>query len=155
MNLREDKAYSYGVNSRFGAYRDVGTFTASGGIVAAHTADAVTEFQKEFQRLKTGTVSDEEFLRAKEAIIRSLPSQLETNDALASAMASLIQLRRPLDYYAKLPERVRALQKADVVAAIQKFLDPDHWPVVVVGPKAQSFDQLKALGIGDVHEVTP
>jgi len=155
MNLREDKAYTYGANSRLGAYRDVGTFTASGGIVAAHTADAVTEFQKELQRMKTDTISDEEFARAKEAIIRSLPSQLETNDALASAMASLVELRRPLDYYAKLPERVRALQKAEVVAAIQKFLDPDHWPVIIVGPKSQSFDKLKALGIGDVREVTP
>ena len=29
------------------------------------------------------------------------------------------------------------------------------WPVVVVGPKAQSFDALKALGIGDVREVNP
>jgi zinc protease len=155
MNLREDKAYSYGVRSGFGAYRDVGTFTASGGIVAAHTADSVTEFQKELQRLKTDGISDEEFARAKEAIIRSLPSQLETNDSMASAMASLVELRRPLDYYAKLPERVRALQKAEVVAAIQKFLDPDRWPVIVVGPKAQSFDALKALGIGDVREVTP
>ena len=105
--------------------------------------------------MKTDTISDEELARAKEAIIRSLPSQLETNDALASAMASLVELRRPLDYYAKLPDRVRALQKADVVAAIQKFLDPDHWPVIIVGPKSQSFDKLKALGIGDVREVTP
>lgn len=155
MNLREDKAYTYGAFSRFQVYRDVGIFGASAGIVAAHTADAVHEFQKEFQRLDTDTISDEELQRAKEAIIRSLPSQLETNDAVASAMASLVELKRPLDYYAKLPERVRALQKGDIVAAIQKFLDPDHWPVVVVGPKAQSFDALKALGIGDVHEVTP
>lgn len=155
MNLREDKAYTYGAFSRFQVYRDVGTFGASAGVVAAHTADAVREFQKELQRLKTDTISDEELQRAKEAIIRSLPSQLETNDAVASAMASLVELKRPLDYYAKLPERVRALQKADVVAAIQSFLDPDRWPVVVVGPKSQSFDALKGLAIGDVHEVTP
>ena len=70
-------------------------------------------------------------------------------------MASLVELRRPLDYYAKLPGRVRAVQKADVVAAVQKFFDPEHWPVIVVGPKAQSFDALKGLGLGAVREVTP
>jgi zinc protease len=155
MNLREDKAYTYGAFSRFQSYRDAGTFGASGGIVAAHTADAVHEFEKELQRLKTDPISDEEFQRAKEAIIRALPSQLETNDAVASAMGSLVELKLPLDYYAKLPDRVRAIQKADVVAAIQKYLDPDHWPVIVVGPKAQTFDGLKALSIGDVRDVTP
>lgn len=155
MNLREDKAYTYGAFSRFGTYRDVSTFAAMGGIVAAHTADAVREFEKELARLKTDPIGDEELARAKEAIIRNLPSQLETNDAVAAAMASLVELHRPLDYYAKLPDRVRAVQKADVVAALQKFLDPDHWPVVVVGPKAKSFDALKGLQLGDVREVTP
>jgi zinc protease len=155
LNLREQKAFSYGVFSRFGLNRDVSTFAASGNIVAAHTAESVTEFEKELARMKTDPISDEELARAKEAIIRSLPSQLETNDAVASAMASLVELGRPLDYYATLADRVRAVQKADVVAAVQKFFDPDHWPVVVVGPKSQSFDALKALGIGDVKEVTP
>jgi zinc protease len=155
MNVREDKGYSYGTRSRIGEYRDVSTFTAGGGIVAAHTADAVREFEKELQRMRTEPPSDEELDRAKEAIIRNLPSQLETNDAVASAMASLVELQRPLDYYAKLPERVRALQKADVVAVVQKVLDADRWPVIVVGPKSQSFDALKALGIGPVREVAP
>lgn len=155
QNLREQKAFSYGVFSGFGLYRDVSTFAASGGIVAAHTAEAVTEFEKELQRMKMAPITDEELNRAKEAIIRRVPSQLETNDAVASAIAGLVELGRPLDYYATLPDRVRAVQKAEVVAAVQKFMDPDHWPVIVVGPKSQSFDALKALGIGDVREVTP
>ncbi len=155
MNLREEKAFSYGVFSGFGFYRDVSTFGASGGIVAAHTAEAVAEFEKELQRLKTAPISDEEISRAKEAIIRGLPSVLETNDSVASAFANLVEQGRPLDYYATLPARVRAVQKADVVAAIAKFFDPEHWPVVVVGPKAQSLDGLKALGLGEVREATP
>jgi zinc protease len=155
LNLREQKAFSYGVYSFFGQARDVSTFATSGGIVAAHTAEAVVEFEKELKRIKTDPITDEEFARAKTAIIRGLPSQLETNDAVASAMASLVELGRPLDYFATLADHVRAIQKSDVVAAVQKYFDADHWPVVVVGPKAQSFDALKALGLGDVREVTP
>jgi hypothetical protein len=34
-------------------------------------------------------------------------------------------------------------------------MDPDHWPVVVVGPKSQTFDGLKALRIGEIREITP
>jgi len=155
LNLREQKAFSYGVFSRLGLNRNVSTFGAAGSIVAAHTAEAVTEFEKELQRMKTDPITDEELARAKEAIIRSLPSALETNDAVVAAVAALVQVGRPLDYYATLPERVRAVQKADVVAAVQKFVDPANWPVIVVGPKSQTFDALKALGIGEVREVTP
>jgi zinc protease len=155
LNLREQKAFTYGFGSRLGLYRDVSTFAASGNVVAAHTAESVTEAEKELARMKTDPIGDDELSRAKESLIRSLPSSLETNDAVASAMASLVELGRPLDYYATLPGRIRAIQKADVVAAVQKYFDPDHWPVVVVGPKSQSFDALKALGLGDVKEVTP
>jgi zinc protease len=155
LNLREQKAFSYGFGSRLGLNRDVSTFAASGNVVAVHTAESVTEVEKELQRMKTDPITDEEFNRAKEAIIRSLPSQLETNDAVATNVATLVELGRPLDYYATLPARIRAVQKADVVTAVQKYFDPDHWPVVVVGPKSQSFDALKALGLGDVKEVTP
>jgi len=155
LNLREQKAFSYGVFSRFGLYRNVSTFTASGSIVAVHTAEAVTEFEKELQRMRTEPVTDEELNRAKEAIIRSLPSQLETNDAVVTAIAALVELGRPLDYYATLPDRIRAVQKTDVAAAVQKFMHPESWPVIVVGPRTQSFDALRALGIGEVREVTP
>jgi zinc protease len=153
LNLREEKAFSYGVFSGFGLGRELSTFVASGGVVAAHTAESVTEFEKELSRIKTAPITDEELARAKEAIIRKLPSSLETNDAVVSALESLVEQGRPLDYYATLPARVRAVQRADVVAAIQKFFDPDHWPVVIVGPKSQSLEALRALGIGDVHEV--
>jgi len=155
LNLREQKAFSYGFGSRLGLNRDVSTFAASGNVIAVHTAESVTEAEKELARMKTDPIGDDEMTRAKESLIRSLPSSLETNDAVASAMASLVELGRPLDYYATLPDRIRAVQKADVVAAVQKYFDPDHWPMVVVGPKSQSFDALKALGLGDVKDVTP
>ncbi len=155
MNLREQKAFSYGVFSGIERYRDVSVFVARGGIVAQHTAEAVTEYEKELARMRTEPITDEELARAKEAIIRGLPSQLETNDAVASSIARLVELGLPLDYYATLAARVRAIQKADVVATVQTIVQPNRWPVVVVGPKSQSFDGLKALGIGEVREVVP
>ncbi len=105
--------------------------------------------------MKTDPISDEELARAKEAMIRRLPSQLETNDAVADAIAGLVELGRPLDYFKTYPERVRGTPKADVIAAANKFIDPEHWPIVVVGPKSEALAPLKALGIGDVKEVTP
>ena len=151
-NLREDKAYSYGVRSRLTLLRDVGAITAAGGVIAQHTAEALVEYEKELSRLRSGDLTDEEVVRAKEAIIRGLPSQLETNDAVAAAMAGLVELALPLDYYATLPARVAAVQKSEVAAVIQKDITPVSWPVVVVGPKALAEDPIRQLGFGEIIE---
>ncbi len=150
LNLREQKAFTYGIRSRVTFYRNTGSLIAAGGIVAQHTAEAVTEYEKELVRLRDTEIGDDELARAKEAIIRGLPSALETNDAVASAMANLKVLGLPLDYYATLAGRVTALDKPRVMQAVHKLVLPDEWPVVIVGPKSLSEDQLGKLGLGPV-----
>jgi zinc protease len=155
MNLREDKAYSYGVFSWFDRRHDASQFAAQGSMVAEHTADAVREMEKELAGLKTKPIGDDELARSKDQIVSDLPSLLETNDDVATAMARLVVLGMPLDYYATLPTRVNAVTRADVVAAIARYFDPGTWPIIVVGPKAKSEEALKGLGLGPVREVAP
>jgi zinc protease len=155
LNLREEKAFTYGAHSGLNYLRDASIFTVSSGIVAKHTAEAVTEYEKELARLRTDPIGDEEFARSKEDIIRSLPALLETNNSVASAIAGLYELQLPLDYYATLPGRVRSVAKQDVVAAVAKEVHPEQWPVVVVGPSSVVFEGLKGLGIGEVKETAP
>jgi zinc protease len=155
MNLREDKAYSYGVKSRVEFTGDTGQIVAAGGIVAVHTADAVVEMEKELARFASGEVSDEELSRAKTALIRGLPARLETQGAVVSSLADLVLDGLPLDHYAKLPAQVATVQKADVARVVKRVVTPDVWPVVVVGPKKLSEDQLGKLGLGTVTVVEP
>jgi zinc protease len=150
LNLREDKAYSYGVRSSVVFVRGSGRFVAAGGIVAAHTAEALIEYEKELSRFGEGGTTDGEMERAKEAIIRSLPSALETNDAISSALARLIVLQRPLDYYRKLPDQVAQISKDDVARVARKYLQPDRWPAVVVGPRAMVEENLAKTNLGPV-----
>ena len=149
-NLREDKAWSYGVKSRVGFTDDSGTMLAAGGIIAQHTAEALAEYEKELTRIRSGDMTDEELGRAKEAIIRGLPSMLETDDAVASAMAGLVVLGRPLDYYATLPAKVTAVDKAEVMKAIDEWVKPAEWQIVVVGPAANK-PALEKLDLGKVE----
>jgi zinc protease len=150
-NLREDKAFSYGVKSRLSFLDDAGTMVAAGGIIAQHTAEALTEYEKELNQIRNGEISPEELDRSKQAIIRGLPSLLETNDAVASAVAGLVATRLPLDYFATLPARVEKVSKAEVVKAIDDYVTPDKWQVVVVGPAASVKEPLEKLGLGKVQ----
>ena len=151
LNLREDKAYSYGVFSRVSFNDRTGVFSASGNMVAQHTADAVSEMEKELTRFSDGKVSDEELGAAKSAYVRSLPSLLETNDAVASSFGTLAIQGLPLDYYAKLPAQVEAVSAQDVARVAQQYVKPASWPVVIVGPMADQKDKLTALNLGPVQ----
>jgi zinc protease len=155
LNLREDKAYSYGVFSHVEFDGDAGQLVARGGIVAVHTADGVAEMEKELARFSDGHVTDEELARAKTALARSLPAQLETNGAVASRLVGLVLEGLPLDYLARLPALVAAVTKADVARVAKKLIAPDRWPVVVVGPRSASEAALAKLNLGPVSVVSP
>ncbi|HET7785982.1 MAG TPA: insulinase family protein [Myxococcales bacterium] len=150
LNLREKHGYSYGVGSSLSLLRDEGTFSARGGIVAKNTVDAVREYEKELKTFSNGKVSDAELAAAKEALVRGLPAALETNDAVSGAMGNLVSLRLPLDYYRTFPARVGKVTRKDVQRVVTKWIKPDRWPVVIVGPVAQSKEALEKLDLGPV-----
>ena len=150
MNLREKHGYSYGVGSSISLLRRNGTFFARGGIVAKNTVEAVAEYETELRTFSNGQVSDAELAAAKEALIRGLPAALETNDAVSGAMGNLVSLGLPLDYYRTYADRVGKVSQADVKRVVTKWVTPARWPVVIVGPVAQSKEALEKLNLGPV-----
>lgn len=149
-NLREKHGYSYSVRSGLSLLREVGTFTASGGVIAKNTVEAVREYENELEKFSSGDITDAELASSKEAMIRGLPSALETNDAVAGALSNLVSLRLPLDYYKTLPDRIARVSRADVRRAVRRWVKPGAWPVVIVGPVGQSKEQLTSLKLGPV-----
>jgi predicted Zn-dependent peptidase len=96
-------------------------------------------------------MTEDELRRAKGTYIRTLPSLLETNDAVASAIANLVVLGRPLDFYRTLPDQARSLTREQVVAVVEKWIKPREWPVVIVGPVGSARGDLEKLGLGPVE----
>ncbi|HME90295.1 MAG TPA: pitrilysin family protein [Myxococcaceae bacterium] len=149
-NLREDKGYSYGVFSITTLGPTTGTLIAAGGVVSKNTVEALVEYEKELEKFSNGDFTDEELTQAKAALIGRLPSRLETNDAVAGAMNSLVLNRLPLDYFQTLPSQTARLGKDEVARAIRKYVAPRQWPVVVVGPIQADQDRIRQLGLGPV-----
>jgi zinc protease len=150
MNLREKNGYSYGVFSSLSLMRGTGSFSARGGVVAKNTVEAVAEYERELEGFSSGKVSDAELAAAKEALVRGLPAALETNDAVSGAMGNLVSLGLPLDYYRTFPARVNKVSQSDVKRVVTQWITPERWPVVIVGPVAQSKEGLEKLNLGPV-----
>lgn len=149
LNLREQHGYSYGVFSRLSFDKFGGALVAMGGIVAKDTAPAVQEYEKELTRFSDGKITEEELDQGKNAYIRSLPSVLETNDAVASAVNGLVLQGLPLDFYQTLPAKVMAVSAADVQQVVNRYVKPTAWPIVVAGP-AEVQGELQQLNLGTV-----
>ncbi len=155
MNLREDKAWSYGAFSFVDARNGPGPFIAGANVVAPHTADAVKEFFAEFDKMRTTEVSDQELALAKDNIIKSLPGKFETISAMGQAATELFVYSRPLDHFEKLLEGVKAVTKEDVKAAAERALATEGLTVVLVGDAAAHKDAVDKLGLFEVVVSAP
>jgi zinc protease len=150
-NLREEKGYSYGVFSVAALGPTSGTLIAEGGVISKNTVEALVEYERELERFSTGEFSNEELAQAKAALIGRLPSRLETNDAVADAINSLVLNQLPLDYFQTLASRTSKLTNEEVARVVKKYVAPRQWPVVVVGPIRNEQDRIRKLGLGPVE----
>ncbi len=150
QNLRETKSWSYGVRSRVSLRRNDGWILTSGGIQAPFTAEALGEYYKELDGFTGGELREGELDRAKEAMIRLLPSALETNSAVAASLTTLALNGLPLDYFATLPAKVAKIDAKEIARVAKKYFSTAKMPAVVVGPKALCQEKLTAMKVGEI-----
>ena len=83
--------------------------------------------------------------------MQSLPGQFETTGAIAGSMGSIFLYNRPLDYYATLPAKYRAVTAADVARVAKEDVHPDQLVILVVGDRAKIEPQLKEADLGPIE----
>jgi zinc protease len=151
MNLREVHGYTYGANSQYPAYRAGGNFQAGGLVRTDITGPAAEELMYEITRFPSTPPTEAELTGAKDARIQSLPGQFETDGAIAGSIGSIFLYNRPLDYYATLPAKYRAVTAADVARVAAADLHPGNLIILAAGDRAKIEPQLKAAGLGPVE----
>jgi predicted Zn-dependent peptidase len=150
-NIREVKGYSYGVGSSFAYGRGPGPFRAGGEIVTAKSDSALIEFVKELRDIRGARPpSDDEMDQAKASLVQSLPASFESVAGVNSSISSIYVQGLPEDYYAQFSRAVNAVTKQDVVRVAQKYIDPDHMAIVIVGDRAKIQAPLAATKIAPV-----
>jgi zinc protease len=151
MNLREQHGYTYGASSGFRGYRTGGQFAAGGLVRTDVTAPAAKELMGEITRFPTQLPTETELNASKDALVQSLPGEFETTFAATGAMQSIFLYDRPLDYYAKLPERYRAVTADDVARIAKEDLHPNQLIIVAAGDRTKIEPGLKDAGLGPVE----
>jgi len=150
-NIREDKGYSYGVNSSFAFGKGPGAFRAGGDVVAAKSDAALQEFMKELRGIRGGRpITDEELSTAKDALTQRLPGTFASAQSINNAIVALWTQGLPDEYYQQYAARIAAVRREDVVRAARQYVDVDHLVIVIVGDRAAIEGTLRATGVAPI-----
>jgi predicted Zn-dependent peptidase len=150
-NIREQKGYSYGVNSGFNYGKGPGAFRAGGSIFSGKTDAALIEFMKELKGIVgEKPITDEEIKTAKESLIQGLPQRFSSVSAISNAITSLVVQGLPDDYYQTYAKNVSAVTKEDLLRVAKRYIDLGHLAIVIVGDRATVEAPLKATGIAPI-----
>ncbi len=134
-DLRVRTGYVYSVDSELEWTRARCDYSVSFGADPDKVGRARALVSQDIKALQTSPVSDAELVRAKAQMLRRLPMQRASVDALGALYLRLIDIGLPLDtpqvaaqhYYDATAEQVRA--------AFAKYLRPDGLSQVVKGPQ--------------------
>lgn len=150
-NIREEKGYSYGVNSGFGYGKGPGPFRTGGDVVSEKTDLALIEFMKELRGIQgEKPISDEELRIAKETLVQRLPGQFSSISQIGSSITGLILQDLPADYYQNFAKNVAAITKDDIVRVAKKYVDVRHLNIVIVGDRKSIEAPLRKTGIAPI-----
>ena len=150
-NIREEKGYSYGVSSGFSYGKGPGAFRAGGAIVGDKTDAALVEFMKEFKGiLGAKPITDDEIKTAKESLIQRLPQGFASVSGISNAITSLVTQGLPDDYYQTYAKNISAVTKEDLMRVAKRYIDMNHFAIVIVGDRSKIEGPLKATEIAPI-----
>ncbi|MEP2058160.1 MAG: pitrilysin family protein [Maribacter litoralis] len=154
MNLREDKHWAYGASGFVMGSKAERPFIMYAPVQTDKSAESVTELRKEISEfISTRPVTKEELEKVKTNQILSLPGQWETNSAVNSSIANLVNYGLPDDYYQKYDANVRNLSLQEVRDVSKKIVKPEAVNWFMVGDRAKIADKLDALGFDAIIEI--
>ena len=153
-NIREQKGYSYGVNSSFSYGKGPGAFRAGGAIFSGKTDAALIEFMNELKGIVGDKpITDEEIKTAKESLIQGLPQRFASVNAISNAITSLVVQGLPDDFYQTYAKNVSAVTKEDLLRVAKRYIDLNHLYIVIVGNRAEIEGPLKSTNIAPITYV--
>lgn len=148
LDLREEKAWSYGVGSGVSSPAGPRTLMLAAPVQSDRTGDAIRALLGNMRAFPgTKPITAEEFKRITDGNIRSLPGSFQTNSQVVSAMIRNELLGRPDNFYSTLASRYRAIDAAQINAMARAHLQPDGLTFVVVGERKLVEPQLKGIGL--------
>ncbi len=144
LNLREDKGFTYGINSGFTYHSDAGNFEIATSVNGKNTGEAIKEIRKEIAGIKS-EITDSEIEFTKSYLIKRFPAMFETNSQIAHHLSSMLKHNLSENYFDTYIERITSCSKEEIEATAKEKIITDELIYLVVGDKNIVMPQLKEI----------
>lgn len=132
-DIRTRRGLAYSIRSRFGWDTDYGLFVVYAGTKTQSEDEVMQLIRDSIDQLwKEGSVSDEEFTRAKQTILSQLIFNYDSAAKLANSQATFAFNGYPPDYLEVFRRGIEAVTPADVKRVAHKYLHPDALKILVL-----------------------
>ncbi len=146
MKLRANEGLTYGASSYFEPSRFAGIFEASTFTRTEKTAEAIQMLVDLLKEFRENPATDGEFEEAKAFLSGSFAIATETASSVASRVLTAEVHGLGSDYWQKYRERLDKTTRAEVEAAVRRFLKPDRLSITAVGNAKEFAKALEAFG---------
>lgn len=132
-NIREDKGYTYGIQSSVSPMRKATGFVISTEVGKDVTADALHEIRHELRRLADETVSEQELQLVKNYLNGIYLRSLDGVFSQADKFRLTIERGEGMRYFAESLKAMHQTRPEQLRELAQKYLQPEDMLTVVVG----------------------
>ncbi len=143
MSLREEKGYTYGINSRFVGNKYTGRFVISSSVKRATTAASLLEITRIFSNYVDKGITDDELAFTKNSMLNEQALKYESPFDKASFLSDIIRFNLEKDYTAKQNQVLKSITRDEVNQQIKKYLALNKLTTVIVGDKTIIEGQLE------------
>lgn len=142
-------AYTVGSSITGTAGKEPGVFAASLGTEPAKADRAVAALLAEVKRIEAEPVTEKELREATRYLADSYVFDFQTNSQLADYLQAVQFYGLGWNYRQKFVETVGRVTREDLQRVARKYLDPEHYTLVVVGPDGNGAPSKPPGGAGD------
>lgn len=151
-HLREEKGYTYGVGSGFGAAPYPSAWSASTDVRTDVTEPALTDLLADINELRERPIPADEFDDAKRALVASFALALENPQALLNNYITSWTYQLPPDYWDTYAARISAVTPEQAMAMAKKYWDPARLHIVAVGDGGKIREILGKKGTLEIYD---
>ena len=134
QNIREDKGYTYGINSIVISHLKAGHFVIVTEVGSDVCKDAISEIFKEIKRLRDELVPEDELKLVKNYISGEMLRNLDSPFALSESLKGNLQFGLDNSYYETFIRDLKQITPENIQNLAIKYFQEEDLQLVVCGP---------------------
>lgn len=134
-NIREDKGYTYGINSAIASFKNSGYFFISTEVGVEVCEAAIQEVHREIENIKTKQIPEAELRLVKNYMTGMFLKSIDSPFSLADRFKGILFYNLDYDYYNKYLKTIQTITAEQLQQLAQQYFIANDLTELVVGKK--------------------